>query len=128
MSWHKKRGSERGCVLFMIGGGPHIRRVLSPSRRMTCVFCSSSLKHSRFTSQASLLMTLLVLILSSAKTVINCFCSRHLQSSDRTVSPRGRSRSRENNAPCCFLTLSRRFATRAFWANGFQFNVPCQVA
>ena len=28
----------------------------------------------------------------------------------------------------CFLTLSRRFATRAFWANGFQFNVPCQVS
>ena len=27
----------------------------------------------------------------------------------------------------CFLTLSRRFATRAFWANGFQGVIHCRI-
>ena len=27
----------------------------------------------------------------------------------------------------CFLTLSRRFATRAFWANGFQGIIHCRI-
>ena len=72
--------------------------------------CSSSLKYSCLPAQASLLVTLLILISSSTKIIINGFCLRHLQSTDRTVSLR-LGHLRGKTIINRFLTPSGRFAT-----------------